>query len=172
LADHAVTGRTIDWVMVHLVLTLFPAALSVTGALAALLALGRARRGIWLYATVSLTLAAIVVIPTYFSGGLATTTVVGPRYTDPALVRMHAHAARIAAVLVIVAGLVAVVVWRRLVRYPRELRLPGVFRTTLLVSALAAAAAVGYSWALGASLVHHPATRGRPIVDQSPPTTP
>jgi hypothetical protein len=162
----------IDWVMVHLVLTLFPAALSVTGALAALLALGRARRGIWLYATVSLTLAAILVIPSYLSGGLAEATVVGPRYADPALVRMHAHAARIAAVLVIIAGLVAVVVWRRLVRYPRELRLPGALRTTLLVSAVAAAGAVGYSWGLGASVVHHPATRGRAVLDPTPPTTP
>jgi hypothetical protein len=162
----------IDWVMVHLVVTLFPAALSMMGALATLLALGRARRGIWLYATVSLTLAAIVVIPAYFSGGLAETTVVGPRYADPALVRTHAHAARIAAVLVIVAGLVALVVWRRLVRYPRELRLPGALRTALLVSALAAAGAVGYSWALGAMVVHHPATRGRPIVDGGPAAVP
>jgi hypothetical protein len=162
----------IDWVMVHLVLTLFPAALSVTGALAALLALGRARRGIWLYATVSLTLAAIVVIPAYFSGGLAETTVVGPRYGDPAIVRTHAYASRIAAVLVVVAGLVAVVVWRRLVRYPRELRLPGALRTSLVVSALAAAAAVGYSWALGASVVHHPDTRGRPAADRISPSTP
>jgi hypothetical protein len=158
-----VTGRVIDWVMVHLVLTLFPAALSITGALAALLALARARRGIWLYATVSLTLAAIVVVPSYFSGGAAGATVVGPRYADPDMIRAHGQAARIAAVLVLVAGLVAIVVWRRLVRYPRELRLPGALRTSLIICAIAAAAAVGYSWALGASIVHDPATRGRPF---------
>jgi hypothetical protein len=160
-----VTDRVIDWVMVHLVLTLFPAALSITGALAALLAQVRARRGIWLYATVSLTLAAIVVIPSYFSGGPAGATVVGPRYADPSVIRAHAQAARIAAVLVLLAGLVAVVVWRRLVRYPREVRLPAALRTSLLVCAIAAAAAVGYSWALGASIVHDPATRGRPLTD-------
>jgi hypothetical protein len=163
-----VSGRVIDWVMVHLALTLFPAALSMTGALATLLALARARRGIWLYATVSLTLAAIIVIPAYFTGGLAEATVVGPRYADPSTVRAHARAARIAAVLVVIAGLVAVVVWRRLVRYPRELRLPGALRTTLLVSSLAAIGAVGYSWALGARVVHDPATRGRPMSDLAP----
>ena len=166
------TGRVIDWVMVHVVLTLFPAALSITGALAALLALSRARRGIWLYCTVSLTLAALVVIPGYFSGILAESVVVGPRYADPALVRTHAQAARIAAVLVVIAGLVAVVVWRRLVRYPRELRLPGALRTTLVVSAIAAAAAVGYGWALGARIVHDPATRGRPFSDNAVPRAP
>ena len=157
------TGRMVDWVMVHLVLTLFPAALSITGALAALLALARARRGIWLYATVSLTLAAVMVIPSYFSGGLAEMMTAGPRYAEPATVRAHADVARIAGVLVIVAGLVAVVVWRRLVRYPRELRLPGALRTALLVSTLAAALAVGYTWALGARVMHDPATRGRPV---------
>ena len=161
------TDRVIDWVMVHMVLTLFPAALSITGALAALLAVGRARRGIWLYCTVSLTLAAIIVIPGYFSGTLADATVVGPRYADPAVVRTHAQAARIAAALVVIAGLIAVVVWRRLVRYPRELRLPGALRNALLVIALVAAAAVGYSWALGARIVHDPATRGRPFVERA-----
>ena len=164
------TGRVIDWVMVHLVLTLFPAALSITGALAALLALARARRGIWLYATVSLTLAAVAVIPSYFSGIPAATTLSGPRYADPAAIGAHAQAARIAGVLVLVTGLVAVVVWRRLVRYPRELRLPGAMRTALLVCAIVAAGAVGYSWALGASIVHDPATRGRPYSDRA--TTP
>jgi hypothetical protein len=166
-----VTGRLIDWVMVHVALTLFPAALSTTGALAALLALARSRRGIWLYATVSLTLAAIMVVPAYLTGGFAELTVVGPSYADPGVVRAHAQAARIAGVLVLVAGLVAVVVWRRLVRYPRELRLPGALRTALLVSALAAAAAVGYSWALGARVVHDPATRGRPLSDRLPSST-
>lgn len=167
------TDRVIDWALVHLVIILFPASLSVTGALAALLALTRARRGIWLYATVSLTLAGIIVILAYFSGGLAAGADADAFYADPSAVRAHSDAARIAALLVVVTAMVAVVVWRRLVRYPRELRLPGGLRTALIAGALASAVAVGYGWLLGTRIVHNRATLGRtPVNTDSQPRVP
>ena len=69
---------------------------------------------------------------------------------------MHTHedAAKISAILVLLAGAVALVAWRRLVRYPREVRMPGGLRVALVVTSLAAAGAIGYASLLGGRIVH------------------
>lgn len=157
-----------DWVRIHLLINHFAVVLAATGTLATLLALGRSRRGIWLYATASLSLAAVMVIPTYLTGRAALQMARSARYTPLADVGAHTDAGQIASVLLLVAGLVAMVGWRRLVRYPREVRMPGTLRAALLVSALAAAAGMGYTWALGARAVH--VAPG--LAPASPPATP
>lgn len=143
-----------DWVRIHLLINHFAVILAATGTLASLLALARARRGIWLYATVSLTLAAVMVIPTYLTGGAAAEMARSGRFGAAVDVSAHLAAGRIASILQLVAGLVAVVAWRRLVRYPREVRMPGSLRAALLASALIASAAMGYTWALAARATH------------------
>jgi hypothetical protein len=56
-----------------------------------------------------------------------------------------------------------VVAWRRLVRYPREVRMPGALRTSLLVTALAASGSIGYASWLGGRIVHDaPVLQGPP----------
>lgn len=115
--------------------------LVLTGTFAIVLAVLRARHGIWMYATASLSLAAITLLPTYFTGGLAARALSGPFMASPAVPDGHQLLSRVAAMLIVVAGLVGAVAWRRLVRYPREIRMPWTLRAALVLTALAAATA-------------------------------
>jgi len=147
-------ARAVDWAHVHILLNHFPVILAVTGALAILLAVVRGQRGIWLYAAVSLTLAAVTVIPTYFTGQPAEDALNRPWYIARDAIHVHEDAAKIAAILVVLAGLVAAFGWRRLVRYPREVRMPGTLRAALVLTALAAASSIGYAAWLGGKIIH------------------
>ena len=157
-------GRTVDWPHVHIVINHFPIILAVMGTAALLLAAFRGQRASWLYGTISLSLAAVTVIPAYFTGAPAERALARPWYVPGGVVHSHEEAARIAAILVVVAGLVSVVAWRRLVRYPREVRMPGALRTTLLVTALIASGSIGYAWWLGGRNIHD-----APILQGPPP---
>lgn len=157
----------VDWVHVHILINHFPVILAVTGALAVLYALVRPRRGIWLYGVVSLTLAAITVIPTFLTGKQADEALGDPWYVAESAIHAHEDAAEMTAIIVLLAGVVAAVAWRRLVRYPREVSMPRTLRTAVLVTALAAAGASGYAALLGGRIVHEapglqgPAPAGR-----------
>jgi uncharacterized membrane protein len=185
-------GRTVDWPLVHIMLNHFPIILAVMGTAAVLLATFRGQRASWLYGTISLALAAVTVIPTYFTGEPAEHALNRPWYVARGAIHMHEDAAKIASILVLVAGLVAVVAWRRLVRYPREVRMPGALRTALLITALAASGSIGYASWLGGQIVHDapvllgpppagyeradsasrpaPATPGAPVTPAASPT--
>lgn len=147
-------ARTVDWPHVHIMINHFPIILATMGALAVLLAVVRGQRGIWLYATVSLTLAAITVIPTYFTGEPAEEALHRPWFVARGAMHTHEDAAKVSAILVLLAGAVALVAWRRLVRYPREVRMPGGLRVALVVTSLAAAGAIGYASLLGGRIIH------------------
>jgi uncharacterized membrane protein len=156
-------GRSVDWPLVHIMINHFPIILAVMGTAALLLAAFRGQRASWLYGTISLALAAVTVIPTYFTGEPAEHMLARPWYVPRGVIHTHEDAARIAAILVVVAGLVAVIAWRRLVRYPREVRMPGALRTALLVTALAASGSIGYASWLGGRIVHDaPVLKGPP----------
>lgn len=147
-------ARAVDWAHVHILLNHFPVILAVVGALAIVLAMVRGQRGVWLYATVSLTLAAVTVIPTYFTGQPAEDALNRPWYVVRGAIHTHEDAAKIAALLVVLAGLVALFAWRRLVRYPREVRMPGSLRAALAATSLAAAVSISYAAWLGGRIVH------------------
>jgi len=132
----------------------------------------RGRRGVWLYATASQTLAAIATIPTYFTGEPAEHALNRPWYIARASISTHEDAALIAAVLTGLAGLIALVAWRRLVRYPRELTLPRALRTAVVVTAVVAAAAMGYASLLGGYIIHDaPGLAGPPPAQRVAPPT-
>lgn len=161
-----------DWPHIHILINHFPVILAVMGALVALFGVVRSRRGVWLYATASLTLAAITVIPTYFTGEPAEHGLGKAWYLSRASIHSHEDAALVASLLVGLAGLVSVVAWRRLVRYPRELSLPGGLRTAVVITAVLAAVAIGYASLLGGYIIHRapglagpaPAQRVAPLV--------
>ena len=141
----------------------FPVILAMVGTFAIVLAVLRGQRASWLYGTISLALAAVTVIPTYFSGEPAEHALNRPWYIARGVIHTHEDAARISAILVVVAGLVGIVAWRRLIRYPREVKMPGALRTTLLLTSLAASASIGYASWLGGRIVHDaPALQGPP----------
>jgi uncharacterized membrane protein len=143
-----------DWPQIHLLINHFPVILAVTGALVALLGVMRSRRGVWMYACASLTLAAVTVIPAYFTGKPAAHFLSRRWYITPASIRTHEEAALVASILVGLAGLVALVAWRRLVRYPRELSLPAGLRGAVVITAILAAVAMGYAAVLGSDIIH------------------
>jgi uncharacterized membrane protein len=143
-----------DWPHIHIMINHFPVILVVMGALAALLGTIRGRRGVWLYATATLTIAALTAVPTYFTGEPAEHALNRPWYVARDAIHTHEDAALIAALLTGLAGLIALVAWRRLVRYPRELSLPRALRISVVVTAVVAAAAMGYASLLGGYIIH------------------
>lgn len=155
----------IDWPLVHIALNHFPLILTVIGTLGAILGSARDKRGVWLYSTISLALAAIFAIPTFITGRLAEAMLKRPWWVAPGAVHAHEDAALIATVVVAVAGLVAALAWRRLIRYPRELALPGALRSLVLVTSLAATGAMGYAALLGGRIVH-----GAPVLEGPAPS--
>jgi uncharacterized membrane protein len=143
-----------DWAHIHILINHFPIVLSTTGLVAALVGLVLRRRGPWLYAAVSLAAAGATVIPTYFTGQPAEHFLNRPWYVAPDAIHQHEDAARIAAVLIVLAGVAGAVTWRRLVRYPREQSLPAWLRTTVLVTALAGTVSIAYAALLGGRIIH------------------
>ncbi len=160
-----------DWPHIHIMINHFPIILAVMGALAALLGMMRSRRGIWLYATATLTIAALASIPTYFTGGPAEEALNRPWYIARGSIHNHEEAALIATIITGVAGLIALVAWRRLVRYPRELSLPRGLRIAVVFTAVVAAVAMGYASLLGGYIIHDAPGLARPraVESQSAP---
>jgi uncharacterized membrane protein len=144
----------LNWPHIHIMINHFPVILAVMGAVVALLGVVRSRRGIWMYACASLTLAAVTVVPTYFTGEPAEHFLNRPWYIARASIHTHEDAALVASILVGLAGLVSLVAWRRLVRYPRELSLPGGLRAAVVITAVIAAVAIGYASLLGGHIIH------------------
>lgn len=162
-----------DWPLIHIMINHFPIILALLGALGVVLGSVRSRRGIWLYATASLTLAAIAVVPTYFTGAPAEHALNRPWYVARGVMNSHEDAAKISAILVLLAGLIAAFAWRRLVRYPREVKMPGGLRAALLVTSLAGAGAIGHAAWLGTRIVHDsPVLQGPAPAGFVPPGTP
>ena len=89
-------------------------------------------------------------------------------------IHTHEDAARLAALLGLLTGLLALFAWRRLVRYPREVRMPGSLRSALLVTSLAAAISIGYASWLGERMGHDAPALPEPAsaLPQSTPALP
>jgi uncharacterized membrane protein len=143
-----------DWAHIHIMIDHFPVILVVMGALASALAIVRPRRGAWLYATASLTLAGITVVPTYFTGWPADHALNDPWYIATRAIDSHEESAKISAILTVLAALVAVVAWRRLVRYPREVRMPTGIRAAVVITSVVAALSISYTALLGERIFH------------------
>lgn len=143
-----------DWAHIHIALNHFPIILAVIGAAAATLATIAPRRGTWMYAAASLTLAGLTVIPTYFTGEPAEKVLNRPWYITRDSIHNHESSALISAVLVGVVALIAAYAWRRMVRYPRESSLPGALRGAVLVGSIIASAHIAYTALLGGRILH------------------
>ena len=85
-----------DWPHIHIMINHFPVILVVMGTLAALLGMFRSRRGTWLYASATLTLAALTAIPTYFTGEPAQHALNRPWYVARTSIHSHEEAALVA----------------------------------------------------------------------------
>jgi uncharacterized membrane protein len=143
-----------DWAHIHLLLNHFPIILVVVGAAATVLGILWPRRSTWMYAATSLTLAGIMVVPTYFTGEPAERALNRPWYVERGAIHGHESSALISALIVGGVALIALFAWRRMVRYPREIALPRSLRGALLIGSLLASAHIFYTSLLGGRIVH------------------
>ena len=162
----------ISWPYAHLLLNHFPVVMSVCALGATLLALLTNRRGLWQAGMGALTIAGLFVYPVHFSGDKAGDALGNPWYIRPGALEAHDDAARIALIVILVAGAFAAYSWWRSLKQPLEV-IPRWIRSGVLVGALAAVATVTYTAYLGGKIIHEsPALEPREApAGQSPAKT-
>jgi len=143
-----------NWPYVHTLINHFPIILMVVGTAVLLLALVVRRRGLWLYALATLTLAGLSIYPAFFTGDEAADAVRTTWYIMRPMVEEHDAAAGYALVSVLLAGAVSAYAWWRMLR--REITaLPPVWlRTVVAVIAVWALSVVVRTAYLGGQIVH------------------
>jgi hypothetical protein len=144
----------VNWPYIHTLVNHFPIVLSVVGTAVLVLALIVRRRGVWLYALATLTLAGVSVYPTFFTGDQAADAVHGTWYIVQSMVREHDDAAGFALWSMLIVGAVSAYTWWRMLR--REpLGLPPVWlRTVVTVIAVWGLSVVVRTAYLGGQIVH------------------
>jgi hypothetical protein len=147
----------VNWPYVHTLVNHFPIILTIVGSAVLVLALFVRRRGLWLYALATLTLAGASVYPAFFTGNAAAHALRGTWYIVRSMVKEHDQAAGFALTTVLLMGAASAYAWWRMLR--RDLvGLPPVW-LRVVVSVLTV-------WAL--SVVVRTAYLGGQIVHESP----
>lgn len=142
-----------SWPSLHAILNHFPIVLVVIGALALLIAILRPRRGAWLYALASLTLAGISIYPAWQSGDEAADFVKQAWYIAPGAVNRHATSADITLWILLVLGLASLIAWLSIARAPNAISPAGWLRTLLALLTIAALGSVAVTGYLGGKVV-------------------
>lgn len=143
----------LNWPYLHTLINHFPIVLTVIGALAAFLALVYSRRGLWLYALGTLTLAGLSVYPAWLSGDKAAEVVHGAWYIPTGSVRQHAQAADVTMWILLAMGLVSLIGWASIVR-ARDAFAPARWvRIAVAVIAVVGLGAVAYTGYRGGQIV-------------------
>lgn len=144
---------TLTWPYVHLLINHFPVVLTTMGLVAAIGALLLRRRGLWLYAMGTLTMAALVVYPVHFTGDEADHALRDPWYIQRGVIDAHDDAAGIAMIIILIAGVVSAYGWWRALRR-RDEPIPAWIRSAVLLGALAGFGSVAYTAFLGGKIIH------------------
>lgn len=161
----------------HILINHFPVILTIVGTAVALLALFVRKRGVWLYATATLVLAGISVVPTFFTGDPAAEQLRDTWYVTRQAIREHDAAAEWTLWGLIIMGAIAAYAWWRAWRRETVVvagavhtdsgdvpakalvrattGLPVWLRTLVVLSALFGCALVYRTAALGGDIVHH-----------------
>ncbi len=163
-----------SWPSLHALVNHFPIVLTVIGALAVLLAAMYERRGIWMYALSTLTLAGLTIYPASFTGERASGAVRHAWYIAPGAVHSHSAAADITLWVVGVTGVLALLSLITLARTREALSPARGFRILVGLGALASICAVAYTGYLGGKIVIESpilASPTPPIIPVSLPTT-
>jgi len=147
----------VNWPYVHTLINHFPIILTVVGSGVLLLALIVRRRGLWLYALATLTLAGLSVYPAFYPGDAAAHAVRDTWYIVRSMVEEHDQAAGYALVSILIMGAASAYAWWRMLK--REV-------TTLPPVWLRIVVAVLAAW--GLSVVARTAYLGGQIVHESP----
>ncbi|MFI5228412.1 MAG: hypothetical protein ACHQWU_05040 [Gemmatimonadales bacterium] len=156
-----------DWPYVHTLINHFPIILTVVGCAALLLALFTRRRGPWLYALATLTLAGLSVYPAAFTGDQASDALRNTWYIVHDMVREHDASATWALITVIPLGVVSAYAWWRMLNRERDALPPVWLRAVITVLAALGLAVITRTAYLGGLIVHE-----SPRLKTPPPGTP
>jgi uncharacterized membrane protein len=152
---------TLTWPYVHLLINHFPVVLATMGLAAAVAALLWRRRGLWLYAMGTLTVAGIAIYPVHFSGDQADHALNDPWYIARGAIDAHDSAAGKAMVIILLTGLISAYGWWRALKR-RDESIPAWIRTLVVIGALAGFASISYTSFLGGKIIHDAPVLGLP----------
>ncbi len=143
----------LTWPYVHITINHFPVVLSTIGALAAMYATIRKKRGPWLYAMATLTLAGLSVYPVYLSGDEADEFLHDPWYIGHGVIDTHLAAANFALAALLITGAIAAYAWWRALRY-RDEPIPRGIRIALLIFSVWSFSVIARTAYLGGKIIH------------------
>ena len=143
----------LTWPYIHITVNHFPVVLSVLGMVAAIFALIRNKRAIWLYTMATMTAAGVMAGVAYISGDEADDFLHDPWYIKPGVIDAHQDAATWALVVLIATGLICAYSWWRALRY-RDEPIPRPIRTLVVIGTIMSAATVARTAYLGGKIVH------------------
>lgn len=147
------TGSVFTWPYIHLLINHFPVVLSVVGLAAAILGLIVDRRGVWLYAMGTLTLAGLSVYPVRFTGDQADHALRDPWYIPRGAIDAHDNASLYAMICLLIVGAISAYGWWRAIKRPQE-AIPLLMRALIVIGSLAGAGTVAYTAYLGGKIIH------------------
>lgn len=169
---------TLTWPYAHLLINHFPVVLTTMGLLAVIGALLLRRRGLWLYAMGTLTVAGLSIYPVHFTGDQADHALHDPWYIQRGVIDAHDNAAGIAMVIILITGVVSAYGWWRALRR-RDEAIPVWIRALVVVGAVAGFGSVAYTSFLGGKIIHEApvlslpaAPAGLPAGIATPPEAP
>lgn len=143
----------ITWPYIHVTINHFPIVLSTVGALGAVLAVVRKKRGLWLYTMATMTLAGLMIYPVYLAGDKADEFLHDPWYIKSGTIEAHNAAANWSLALLLITGAICAYAWWRALRY-RDEPIPGLIRALVLIGAVFSFAAVTRTAFLGGKIIH------------------
>lgn len=170
----------INGAYVHILINHFPIILSVLGTAAALLALFRRRRMLWVYAVATLTLAGLSAYPTVFTGQLAEQHIEKMPYASRRAIHAHEEAGELAMWVLIATGVIAAYSWWRTSQSaPRDetFDAPTWLRVLVTAGGVASAGTAAYAARMSDPILHyspelpHPAAPGIPALAPALPAT-
>jgi glucan phosphoethanolaminetransferase (alkaline phosphatase superfamily) len=152
----------VNWPYIHTLINHFPIILTVVGSAVLLLAFIVKRRGVWLYALATLTLAGASIYPAFYTGDAAAHALRNTWYVVRATVEEHDQSAGFALPIVLVMGIASAYAWWRLLR--REVTgLPPVWlRVVVGLLAVLGLAVVARTAYLGGKIIHESPKLERP----------
>ena len=143
-----------NWPYVHTLINHFPIILMVVGTAVLILALIVRRRGVWLYALATLTLAGLSAWPAFFTGDQAAHALRGAWYIVQSMVREHDQAAGFALWSLLITGAASGYAWWRMMRREPAGLPPVWLRVVVIVIALWAVSVVARTAYLGGQIEH------------------
>lgn len=144
----------LTWPYIHITINHFPIILSVVGTAVLILALFLRRRGLWLYALATLTLAGLSIYPAYLTGDEASDTLRHTWYVVQSAVQEHDEAAGFALWSLLITGAVCAYTWWRMMRREPQGLPPVWLRVVVAVIAIWSLSVVVRTAYLGGLIVH------------------